>query len=134
MKSFYKKLFLLVPFFVVLFLFIVPPFAHAQDWKATGCVDANGVASLNCLPVVFSNIVRAAIMFVGTVAVFLLIWAGIKYIRSGGDPKQTQAARGIMTYAIIGLILVLCSFGIIYLIAYLTKANCITQLSFTACG
>lgn len=132
MKSFYKKLFLIVPFFIILFLFIVPLPAHAQDWGS--CVDSNGVASLNCLPVVFSNIVRAAIMFVGTVAVFLLIWAGIKYIRSGGDPKQTQGARAIMTYAIIGLVLVLCSFGIINLIAYLTHAKCIAQLSFTACG
>jgi hypothetical protein len=131
MNSLYKKLFFILPFLIVLFLFIVPPPAHAQDWG--NCVDANGVASLNCLPVVFSNIIRAAIMFVGTIAVFLLIWAGIKFIRSGGDPKQTQAARSIMTYAIIGLILVLCSFGIIYLIAYLTKANCITQLSFTGC-
>lgn len=132
MRNVYKKLLFTLPFFIVLFLFIVPLPAHAQDWG--NCVDSAGVASLNCLPVVFSNIVRALIMFVGTVAVFLLVWAGIKYIRSGGDPKQTQSARAMITYALIGLILVLCSFGIIYLIAYLTKANCITQLSFTSCG
>ena len=128
----YKKLFLLlIPYFTFLFLFVIAPLAHAQNW--TGCLDANGVATLNCLPIVFSNIVRGALMFVGTVAVFLLIWAGILFVRSGGDPKQTQAARQMITYAIIGLVIVLCSFGIIYFIAYLTGTNCITQLSFTSC-
>jgi hypothetical protein len=129
----YKRLFFIVPLLVFLFFFIIvsPLPVHAQAWS--GCLDANGVASLNCLPIVFSNIVRAALLFVGTVAVFLLVWAGILFVRSGGDPKQTQAARQMITYAIIGLVLVLSSFGIIYMIAYLTKTNCITQLSFTSC-
>jgi len=49
---------------------------------------------------------------------------------SGGDPKQTQQARQIITYAIIGLVIVLTSFGIIYLIGYLTNStNCITDLN-----
>jgi uncharacterized membrane protein len=127
----YKRLLLFVPFLILFYFLISTLPAHAQNWG--GCVDANGVASLNCLPIVFSNIIRAALMFVGSVAVFLLVWAGILFVRSGGDPKQTQNARQMMTYAIIGLILVLSSFGIIYFIAYLTKTNCITQLSFTSC-
>jgi len=127
----FKKIFLLFSFFAFLFMFVVPLPAHAQAWG--GCVDANGVASLSCIPIVFANIVKAALMFVGTVAVFLIVWAGIKYVMSGGDPKQTQAARQIMTYAIIGLVLVLSSFGIIFLISYLTGAHCIESLSFTSC-
>jgi hypothetical protein len=129
-----KLLFFIVPYFVFLFLFIAafPIQAQTQPWLAS-CIDANGVATLNCLPSVFSNIITAALMFVGTIAVFLLIWAGILFVRSGGDPKQTQAARQMITYAIIGLVLVLSSFGIIYMIAYLTGANCITTLSFTSC-
>jgi len=128
----YKKLFYVLSYILFLFLLISPLQAHAQNWAAS-CLDSNGVATLNCIPYAFSNIVQGALIFVGTVAVFLLIWAGIKFIRSGGDPKQTQSARSIITYAIIGLVLVLSSFGIIYLIAYLTGANCITTLSFTSC-
>jgi len=127
----YKRLLFVAGYVLFLFLLLSPLQAHAQNWG--GCVDANGVASLNCLPVVFSNIVRAALMFVGVIAVFLIIWAGIKFIRSGGDPKEAQSARSMITYAIIGLILVLSSFAIIYFIAYLTHTNCITQLSFTSC-
>lgn len=121
--------------FSIVVLFATPTPAHAQDWG--GCVqtiDGAQVASLQCLPIVFSNIVKAALEFVGAVAVILLVYAGIRFITSGGDPKQVQAARQIITYALIGLVLVLGSFGIIYFIAYLTGATCIETLSFTSCS
>jgi uncharacterized membrane protein len=126
-----KKLLLITFYSVILFSIIYPIPAHAQDWGK--CVDANGVATLTCIPIVFSNIINAALMFVGSVAVILIIWGGITFVRSGGDPKQTQHARQIITYAIIGLVLVLSSFFIIYLIAYLTGAKCIETFSFTSC-
>lgn len=124
--------------FSIVILFATPPPAHAQAWG--GCVQTvntnegtTQIATLQCIPIVFSNIVKAALEFVGAVAVILLVYAGIRYITSGGDPKQVQAARQIITYAIIGLVLVLGSFGIIYFIAYLTGATCIETLSFTSC-
>ncbi len=128
-----KRLLLIFYAFAFLFLFVIPFPVHAQSWAGTGCLDSNGVATLNCLPVVFSNIVKAALMFVGAVAVILLIYAGIRFVMSGGDPKQVQQARSIITYAIIGLVLVLSSFAIIFLISYLTGAKCIETLSFTSC-
>jgi hypothetical protein len=99
-----------------------------QDWG--GCVDSNGVATLRCLPIVFHNLVAAALTFVGATAVFLIIYSGIRLVMSGGDPKQVGAARQIMTYAIIGLIVVLGSFAIIYFISYLTNVSCITSFNF----
>src|SRR5437868_1659455 len=103
-----------------------------QDWGT--CVE-NGVATLRCIPVVFHNVITAALMFVGAIALFFIIYAGIRFVTSGGDPKNVAAARQIMTYAIIGLILVLCSFAIIFFIGFLTKTtNCITNLGFGNCG
>lgn len=114
-------------FFSFIGLFAAPVPVHAQSWG--GCV-VNGVATLRCIPIVFSNIVNAALIFAGSVAVILLIYAGIRFVMSGGDPKQTQQARQIITYAIIGLVIVLGSFGIIYLIGYLTNStNCITDIN-----
>jgi hypothetical protein len=97
------------------------------------CVSPDGVATLTCIPVVFNNLIRAALIFVGSVAAFLIVYAGIRFVTSGGDPKQVTAARQIMTYAIIGLVLVLLSFAILFFIAYATKVDCITKLNFTAC-
>jgi hypothetical protein len=99
-------------------------------FKGWGDCVQNGVATLRCLPIVFKNVVSALLLFVGIVAAFLIIWAGIKFINSGGDAKQVGAARQIMTYAIIGVILVLSSFAIIYFIGFATKTNCITQFGF----
>lgn len=98
-----------------------------KDWGS--CVE-NGVATLRCIPVVFQNLVSAALIFVGATAVIFIVYAGIKFITSGGDPKQVGEARKVMTFAIIGLILVLSSFAIMYFIAYATKTNCIKNFNF----
>lgn len=126
-----KKLLLLIYFFFVTFLFVVPMPAHAQEWGS--CVNQNGVASLSCLPIVFGNVINAALIFIGSVALILFILAGITFIRSGGDPKQTQMARQTLTYAVIGLVVVLSSYAIIGVIAYTTGAECIKVISFTQC-
>ena len=127
----FKRILLICSLFSFFFLFTPTP-VHAQNWG--GCVDKDtGVATLQCIPIVFSNIVKAALIFVGAVAVILIVYAGIRLITSGGDPKQVQAARQIITYAILGLVLVLSSFGIIFFISYLTGAHCIETLSFSSC-
>lgn len=99
-----------------------------MDWK--DCVDTvNGVevATLRCIPVVFNNVIRGALIFVGIVALFFIIYAGFSLTTSGGDPKKVQSARQIMTFAIIGLAIVLLSFAILYFIGYVTNTtNCIT--------
>ncbi len=130
-----KKL-LLVSLAALTLIFTAAPISpvHAQfrDW-GDGCVDQNGIASLRCIPFVFGNIVYALLMFVGTVAVVLLVYAGIRFISSGGDPKKVAGARQIITYALIGLVLVLSSFAIIALISYTTGVECIRTFGFDTC-
>ena len=103
-----------------------------KDWG--GCVDpTTKVATLKCIPIVFSNLVAAALIFAGTVALIMMVWGAFMMVRSGGDAKQVAQARGIITWAIWGLLLVLLSFGIIYFISYITGVDCITQFSLDAC-
>jgi hypothetical protein len=92
--------------------------------------DPNGVPTLRCIPVVFNNLISAALLFVGVVALFFIIWAGFNMTTSGGDPKKVEAAKRIMTYAIIGLTIVLLSFGILFFIGYITgTTSCITNFT-----
>jgi len=87
----------------------------------------NGVATLNCIPLAYSFLIKAALVFAGTVALFLIIWAGINMINSGGDAKKVEGAKRIMTYTLIGLTIVLLSFAILYFIGYITgSTSCIT--------
>lgn len=42
----------------------------------------------------------------GIIAVAILVYAGIKYLASQGDPAKTKQASQIIAYAIIGLVIV----------------------------
>jgi len=94
---------------------------------------AKDVATFDCLPVVLQNVINAAFLFAGIVAVILIIYSGIKFIFSGGDAKQAEAARKILTYAIIGFIVVLFSVFILNLISTITGVECIKFLEFQKC-
>lgn len=50
----------------------------------------------------------------------LLVWAGIKYLTSGGEPKQIQAAHQIVTWAILGILFMAIAWLILQLIEVIT--------------
>jgi hypothetical protein len=57
------------------------------------------------------------LLIVATVAtIFLLIIGGIQWMTSGGDKAAIEAARGRITAALVGLILVFITWAIILLI------------------
>ncbi len=51
-----------------------------------------------------------------TIFVFMFLYGAIKWILSGGDKGQLESARGTITHALIGLILLVATFAIIKLI------------------
>lgn len=91
------------------------------------------VPTLQCIPIVFHNIVSGALMFAGAVALFMIVYAGIRYITSRGDPKAVEGARNTLTWAIIGLIIILVSFTIINFVGYFTGTTCINMFGFSSC-
>jgi hypothetical protein len=93
------------------------------------CLDS-GVATFSCIPVVFDILIRAALTFVGIVALIFIIWAGFNMTNSGGDPKKVESAKKILTFAIIGLLIVLFSFTILIFIGNITGTPvCITNFT-----
>ena len=87
-------------------------------------------AQIKDLETVFGNVVRAALGFAGIVLFVLLLVGGFKYITSGGDPKATEGAQKTITYAILGLILILASYLILVLIKTITGVD-VTQFKVT---
>lgn len=94
----------------------------------------NGVATLQCIPIVLKNVVTAALIFSGTIALILVILSGIKFITSKGDQKQVDLAKRTLTYAILGLIIILLSFFIIQFVSFVTGVQCINAFGFDNCG
>ena len=93
----------------------------------------DGVATLQCIPIVLKNVISAFLIFAGIVAVIIVIVSGYKFTMSGGDQKKVQTAKASLTYAILGLSIIIMAFLIINIIAYITGAQCITYLGFTEC-
>lgn len=60
----------------------------------------------------------------GFVAMFaMIVWAGFKYLTSGGEPKQIQAAHQVVTWAFLGVIFLAIGWLILQLIELVTGAK-----------
>ncbi|OGH19093.1 MAG: hypothetical protein A2868_00225 [Candidatus Levybacteria bacterium RIFCSPHIGHO2_01_FULL_40_15b] len=93
-----------------------------SDWKSSGCVK-DDVATLECIPVVVQNVINALVVVAGIVAVFMIIWAGYKFVMSEGDSEKISSARKTLIYAIVGLIFIFLSFFFLNVIAEFTGVS-----------
>ena len=94
--------------------------------------------TLGCIFPLITNVILWAIGLAGTVALFMIIFAGYQLLFSGGDAKAVDGARKTLTFAILGLVLIFLSFFILNLIATVTGVGCLNfsqgiPTSFTAC-
>lgn len=58
----------------------------------------------------------------GLVLIFVVI-AGIKFVTSSGDPKKIESARSTITYAIIGIAVVILAFVIVRILQFFLRSN-----------
>lgn len=80
-------------------------------------------AKISDFETIFGNIIKAAIGF-GAIALFcMLLIGGFGYLNSGGDPKHVEAAQKTITYALVGLVLILLSYLMLLLISTLTGVD-----------
>lgn len=98
---------------------------------ATGVV--HEIATLKCIEVIFQNMISAFLGFAGITALAFIIYSGFKYITSEGDQKNIDEARKTLTFAIVGLVVVLISFFVINFISFFTGVDCINQFGFEVC-
>lgn len=92
------------------------------------------VMTLNCLPTLIHNLINFGFAASGTVALIFIIISGIKLVRSGGDPKEAEGAKQTMTFAIVGLLIVLLSAAIVNFISQVTGVSCIKMLGLNTCS
>lgn len=58
------------------------------------------------------NIVEMALVVVGYIALFFLLYGGFQFLTGGANPSQVEKARTTMLNAIIGLAIALLSVGV----------------------
>lgn len=83
------------------------------------------VATIQGTECIFFNTIESA-LFVASIILFLmLLLGGFAYLTAAGDPKRLQSAQTLLTYAIIGFVIVVLSFVILYLIGEISGADII---------
>ena len=67
-----------------------------------------------------AGIIEALIIFVRNIALgvapIVLVIAGFYFLASGGSPEKVQKAKNIVTYTVIGLVIVLMAQGLVIII------------------
>jgi hypothetical protein len=59
------------------------------------------------------GVVKLLYIAAGSLGVIFVIVGGLRYTMSGGDPKQVEAAKNTILYAIIGIIVAIAAFAIV---------------------
>lgn len=60
-----------------------------------------------------TTIFNVVLALAGAVAVVFIIWGGIQYTLSQGEPNKIKKAKDTLLYSIVGLIIVMFSFVIL---------------------
>lgn len=68
------------------------------------------------IPGMVSGAISLVLVVVSLIFFFILVLGGLKWITSGGDEKKVAAARGQITNALIGLVIVFAAWAIMKLI------------------
>jgi hypothetical protein len=84
---------------------------------------ADQPAVLSDLGVVVGKLLSIAIGAGAIVLFFLLVSGGFKLITSSGDPGKAQAAWKTVTFAIIGMVIIIASYLVIRLIKEFTGVD-----------
>jgi len=94
----------------------------AVDWASKqGCI-VQEAATIQCIVPLFTNLVQGVLALSGVALFIMLLVGGFHFLLSGGDPKKLEAAKGTLTSAIIGLVVIVAAYLIIKTIEVTTGA------------
>jgi hypothetical protein len=100
----------------------------AESWG--NCLyEGTDVPTIQCVVPLFSNIVKAVLQIAGVILFIMFVIAGFNFLLSGGDPKRLQQARSTLTYAIMGLVVIVLSYLFIQLISTITGVQGLNQFN-----
>jgi hypothetical protein len=103
-------------------------FAQAPTLGALGSGPdgVEDVATIGSLTSLITNIINAVVAFSGIVLFIMLVVGGMNYLLSGGDQKKLEKAKGTITGAITGFVVLVASYLVLKLIETITGVNVTT--------
>ncbi|OGM01823.1 hypothetical protein A2115_03835 [Candidatus Woesebacteria bacterium GWA1_41_8] len=83
----------------------------------------NAPAQLSDFEAVFGNLLYYVLAFAGVVIFIMFLMGGFKWLTSAGNPKNVESARNTLTYAVVGLLVIVLSYIILVIIRSITGAQ-----------
>lgn len=105
----------------------------ASKWIPYNCAqEVNGtiIPTITGIKCVLLNIISILSPLLILVAFGVILFAGVRLIIAGDDPKQIQGAYKTLTFAIIGIVGLALAWFVLYLIEQFTGAP-VTQIDLT---
>ncbi len=78
---------------------------------------------LSDLSIYLSHLLQALVPLTGFLAFIMILVGGFQILTAGSNPENLEKGKKTLTYAIIGLALIVLSWLILKTIAYLTGAH-----------
>lgn len=104
-----SKLILIISFLV----FLITPTLVLADRLGTDMIEEGNIHLSNEDPrVVTIKIINLVLTFLGIISVVVVLVGGFKWMTSGGNQEQVGQAKKILIAGLIGLIIILLSWGI----------------------
>ncbi len=114
------KKFLTILLFIASVVFSTP-LVHAQLNQSTGILDSTVGPKTKAglqgdLPTTAATIIKLALSLVGSIFLFLVIYAGILWMTAAGDGEKVQNAVKIIRAALVGLIIIMLAYAVTYFV------------------
>lgn len=104
--------------------------AQIQTWDAhLHDVEGIMVPSVSAFEVIFNNILTVAGGTAGLTCLIMLFVGGFKYLTASGDQKATAAAKATITWAIVGLLILIGGWFLLKFVSTLTGSQDILQFA-----
>ncbi len=108
-----KKVRFIIIFLSFIGMLLIAKFSLAAGF-GTNAVNTGLAGSLSATDprILIGRIVQIALSFLGVIAVLIIMYAGFLWMTSSGDEEKISKAKGILKDGIIGLVIILSSWGI----------------------
>jgi hypothetical protein len=87
------------------------------------------VATIQSVQTLFVNVIGVIVALAGVALFIMFVVSGFSFLFSGGDPKKLEQAKGTLTNAIIGLVVIVAAYLILRLIGVFSGYTNITQFN-----
>jgi len=101
---------------------------HAATLQNLGGPNSD-VATIQSLTTLFTNVIGVIVALAGVALFIMFVVSGFSFLFSSGDPKKLEQARGTLTNAIIGLVIIVAAYLILRLIGAFSGYTNITKFN-----